>query len=175
MGRRYAVGRMTDYVIFDCHRLHLDTEPISSRVLAGLLASAGMPAIVEESMRDDHGRSMAAVLGLVEKRLGAPLRTDIADLTASGSGSTSSARRCSQPRSPSGSLRPISLRAAETMGSDPARTAVVEDSPAGLAVGMWAPAFAGYDPQAGLRAIGGGPLEEMTILSLLVTAGSRVP
>ncbi len=225
VGRRYAVGRMTDYVIFDCDGVLVDTEPIANRVLAGLLTSAGLPTTVEESMRDYRGRSMAAVIGLAGERLGAPLPTDIADryyveieaafrdelrpvpgimealdridlpscVASSGphhrirlslglvglwkhfEGKVFSATEVAV-----GKPAPdLFLYAAETMGFDPAQTAVVEDSPAGVAAavaaGMWALAFARYDPPAGLRAIGGEPFEDMTILPDLLTAGSRVP
>jgi HAD superfamily hydrolase (TIGR01509 family) len=66
-------------VIFDCDGVLVDTEPISNRVLAGLLTQAGLPTTFEDCMRDYRGRAMASVLVLAEQRLGGPLPAGLSD------------------------------------------------------------------------------------------------
>jgi HAD superfamily hydrolase (TIGR01509 family) len=66
-------------VIFDCDGVLVDTEPISNRVLAGLLTEAGLPTTFEDCMRDYRGRAMKSVLAIAEQRLGGPLALDIAE------------------------------------------------------------------------------------------------
>jgi HAD superfamily hydrolase (TIGR01509 family) len=66
-------------VIFDCDGVLVDTEPISNRVLAGLLTEAGLPTTFEDCMRDFRGRAMVSVLSIAEQRLGEPLAFDVAE------------------------------------------------------------------------------------------------
>ena len=68
---------MTRSVIFDCDGVLVDTELISNTVLAGLLTEAGLPTTFDDCMREYRGRSMASVLALAERRLGAPLPGDL--------------------------------------------------------------------------------------------------
>src|SRR3954462_1339990 len=79
---RWSVGSLKSVigsVIFDCDGVLVDTEPISNRVLAGLLTQAGLPTTFEDCMRDYRGRAMASVLVLAEQRLGGPLPAGLSD------------------------------------------------------------------------------------------------
>jgi HAD superfamily hydrolase (TIGR01509 family) len=51
----------------------VDSEPISNRVLAGLLTEIGLPMTPEESIAAFMGRSWGAVSAIAEERLGGPL------------------------------------------------------------------------------------------------------
>ncbi len=70
---------MTAAVIFDCDGVLVDTELIASHVLAGLLTDAGLPTTIEDCMRDFRGRSMASVIEIATRRLGAALPADLPD------------------------------------------------------------------------------------------------
>jgi len=68
------------------------------------------------------------------------------------------------------------LHAAAAMGFDPARTVVVEDSPAGVqagvAAGMLVLGYAGADDADALRAAGAQPFESMAALPALLGVGT---
>jgi HAD superfamily hydrolase (TIGR01509 family) len=70
---------VTASVIFDCDGVLVDTELISNRVLARLLTDAGLPTTFEDCMRELRGRSMASVVEIATRRLGAPLPADLPD------------------------------------------------------------------------------------------------
>ena len=59
-------------VIFDCDGVLVDSEPISNRVLAGLLTEIGLPMTPEQSVEAFMGRSWKNVLAWAAQR-GAPL------------------------------------------------------------------------------------------------------
>jgi HAD superfamily hydrolase (TIGR01509 family) len=65
-------------VIFDCDGVLVDTELISNTVLGALLTEAGLPRTLEDCMRDYRGRSIASVLTMAERSLGAALPFDVA-------------------------------------------------------------------------------------------------
>src|SRR3954452_15322800 len=62
-----------DLVIFDCDGVHVDSEPISNRILAERLTAIGLPTTMEDSIRDYMGRSWKSDQELIERRLGRPL------------------------------------------------------------------------------------------------------
>jgi HAD superfamily hydrolase (TIGR01509 family) len=70
---------VTRSVIFDCDGVLVDTELISNTVLAGLLTEAGLPRTLENCMRNYRGRSIASVLTMAERDLGASLPFDVAE------------------------------------------------------------------------------------------------
>ena len=57
-------------VIFDCDGVLVDSEPISIRVLLGVLAEAGVIIDEEVGYRRFLGRSMASVVAMLEKEFG---------------------------------------------------------------------------------------------------------
>jgi HAD superfamily hydrolase (TIGR01509 family) len=59
-----------DAIIFDCDGVLVDSEPISTRVFTGMLATIGLPMTVEEAAERFIGRSMPACLAVVEGLLG---------------------------------------------------------------------------------------------------------
>lgn len=65
-----------DLVIFDCDGVLVDSQLISSRVLARLLTDAGLPISPEEALRDYLGPRLSEVAAVIEKRLGRPLGED---------------------------------------------------------------------------------------------------
>ncbi|MEY2442823.1 MAG: hypothetical protein QOJ46_2249, partial [bacterium] len=70
---------MTRSVIFDCDGVLVDTELISNTVLGALLTEAGLPRTLEDCMRDYRGRSLASVVTMAERSLGAGLPFDVAE------------------------------------------------------------------------------------------------
>jgi HAD superfamily hydrolase (TIGR01509 family) len=66
-------------VIFDCDGVLVDTELISNTVLGALLTEAGLPRTLEDCMRDYRGRSLASVVTMAERSLGAALPFDVAE------------------------------------------------------------------------------------------------
>ncbi len=65
-------------VIFDCDGVLVDSEPISNREMAALLAELGYPMPVEEATRLFMGNSMASCLEIIERLLGQPAPADFA-------------------------------------------------------------------------------------------------
>jgi beta-phosphoglucomutase-like phosphatase (HAD superfamily) len=65
-----------ELVIFDCDGVLVDSEGISSRVLAHFLTDAGLPTSPEEALRDYLGPRLAEVAALTELRLGRSLGSD---------------------------------------------------------------------------------------------------
>ena len=59
-------------VIFDCDGVLVDSEPISNRVLAGLLTEVGMPMTPEQSVEAFMGRSWKNVVAWADERGGLP-------------------------------------------------------------------------------------------------------
>lgn len=57
-------------VIFDCDGVLVDSEPITSRIWAGLLTEIGLPTTTEESLVTYLGNSMARCMEIVTERLG---------------------------------------------------------------------------------------------------------
>ena len=57
-------------VIFDCDGVLVDSEPITSRVWAGLLTEIGLPTTTEESLVTYLGNSMARCMEIVTERMG---------------------------------------------------------------------------------------------------------
>jgi len=207
-------------VIFDCDGVLVDTEPVSNRVLAGLLTEAGLPTTLEDCLRYYRGRAMASVLADAARRLGAPLGFDVAaryyaeveaifrveldpvpgvidaldridlpwcvassgphhkmevTLRTTGLWDRFDGRIFSATEVARGKPAPdLFLYAADRMGFDPASTAVVEDSIAGVqaavAAGMRALAFAGETSPAELAAVGGQPFTDMAALPGLLAA-----
>ena len=69
---------MIDLVIFDCDGVLVDSEPISNRILAGMLDEIGLPLSVEETTREFIGLSMDDCWRIIERRLGRALPADFA-------------------------------------------------------------------------------------------------
>ena len=61
---------MIDLVILDCDGVLVDSEPISNRILTGMLGEIGLPMSVEETTREFVGRSMEDCWRIIEQRLG---------------------------------------------------------------------------------------------------------
>ena len=68
---------MTDFpfdaVLFDCDGVLVDSEPITSRVLAGMLTELGWAISTEETMRIFTGKAVRDEVALIEERTGARL------------------------------------------------------------------------------------------------------
>ena len=208
-------------VIFDCDGVLVDTEPVSNRVLAGLLTEAGLPTTLDDCLRDYRGRAMNSVLADASRRLGRPLAFDVAEryyaeveaifrvdldpvagivealdridlpccvassgphhkmavtLRTVGLWDRFDGRIFSATEVARGKPAPdLFLYAADRMGFDPATTAVVEDSIAGVeaavAAGMRALAFSADTRPDELAAAGGEPFTEMAELPGLLGRG----
>jgi HAD superfamily hydrolase (TIGR01509 family) len=63
-------------VIFDCDGVLVDSETISNRILAEMLAELGLPLGFEETRQSFVGRSMSGCLQIIERRLGRPVPED---------------------------------------------------------------------------------------------------
>jgi HAD superfamily hydrolase (TIGR01509 family) len=63
----------TDLIIFDCDGVLVDSEPIANRILVEALDDVGYEIALDEAVARFVGRSMAAVVGMVEADLGRPL------------------------------------------------------------------------------------------------------
>ena len=61
-----------DCVIFDCDGVLVDSEPISNRILTGMLNDLGLPYTQQRTMDRFVGRSMPSCVALIEEELGAP-------------------------------------------------------------------------------------------------------
>ena len=59
-----------DLVIFDCDEVLVDSEPISNGTMVEMLGEIGLAMTLAESMDLLRGRSILAVISLVEERLG---------------------------------------------------------------------------------------------------------
>jgi beta-phosphoglucomutase-like phosphatase (HAD superfamily) len=95
-----------ELVVLDCDGVLVDSEPISNRVLAEHLTALGVPTTTEESIERSMGGSLQAVVADVEARLGRPAPATLVP----------------------------EYRAA--VYAAPARCAVVEDSPVGVAAAL---------------------------------------
>lgn len=72
----YSGAVRYDLVIFDNDGVLVDSEPLSNRILAGLLTELGHPTTYEESVRDYMGAAMHRVHDLVAERTGERLPED---------------------------------------------------------------------------------------------------
>ena len=61
---------MIDLVILDCDGVLVDSEPISNRILTGMLGEIGLPMSEEETTREFVGLSMEDCWRIIEQRLG---------------------------------------------------------------------------------------------------------
>ncbi len=62
-----------DAVIFDCDGVLVDSEPITNRILAEMLAELGWPISAEETMRVFLGKAVMDEAALIEARTGKPV------------------------------------------------------------------------------------------------------
>jgi len=69
---------MIDLVILDCDGVLVDSEPISNRILTGMLGEIGLPLSEEETTREFVGRSMEDCWRIIEQRLGRTVPDDFA-------------------------------------------------------------------------------------------------
>jgi HAD superfamily hydrolase (TIGR01509 family) len=60
-------------VIFDCDGVLVDSEPVSSAVLAEALSTVGLPMSAEEAQARYRGRVLAEIGADAERRVGGPL------------------------------------------------------------------------------------------------------
>ena len=70
---------MAELVIFDCDGILVDTEQITNRILAELVTEVGLPMTTADSMARYMGRSMTAVVSLIEAELGRTLPATFVD------------------------------------------------------------------------------------------------
>jgi HAD superfamily hydrolase (TIGR01509 family) len=63
-------------VIFDCDGVLVDSEPLSTAVLAASLTAAGLPTSSEDALRDYKGKLLREVTDQAGGLLGAPLPED---------------------------------------------------------------------------------------------------
>jgi HAD superfamily hydrolase (TIGR01509 family) len=68
-----------ELIIFDCDGVLVDSEPISSRILAEMLCAIGLPTTAAESDERYRGRSLKSCLELVERELGSPVPNGFED------------------------------------------------------------------------------------------------
>ena len=66
-------------VIFDCDGVLVDSEPISNRILTGMLNDLGLSYTVERTMDRFVGRSMPSCVALIEEELGGPAPADFGE------------------------------------------------------------------------------------------------
>ena len=96
-GRVSARNGHRELVIFDCDGVLVDSEPISIRVDAGVLAEVGLELTEEEIIDRFVGRSPSVIREAIEAHLGHPLPEDwvagIRPRTRSVRARTSSRRR----------------------------------------------------------------------------------
>ena len=59
-----------DLVIFDCDGVLVDSEPISNGVLVEMLSEIGLSISLKDSSSLFMGRSMPAIIEIVEERIG---------------------------------------------------------------------------------------------------------
>jgi HAD superfamily hydrolase (TIGR01509 family) len=57
-----------ELIIFDCDGVLVDSELLSNRVLAGMLAEIGLPMSLEDTIATFMGHSMSACVGIIEER-----------------------------------------------------------------------------------------------------------
>lgn len=65
-----------DAVLFDCDGVLVDSEPITNRVLTGMLGELGWHLSVEETMRIFVGKAVRDEAALIEARTGVAITTD---------------------------------------------------------------------------------------------------
>ena len=68
-----ATGASPHLIIFDCDGVLVDSEPISNRVLAEMLAEQGLPMSLAEARARFQGLLLSQVHGRAERMLGHPL------------------------------------------------------------------------------------------------------
>ena len=215
-----------DAVIFDCDGVLVDSEPISNRILTGMLNELGLAYSLRETMERFVGRSMPSCVAIIEEELGGPapagfsaefhrrtvaaFEVDLqpvpgirealervpwpqcvassgdhaklrATLSRTGLYDRFAGRIFSALDVARGKPHPdLFLHAAERMGADPARCAVVEDSvlgvQAGVAAGMRVFAYAGTVGGPALAAAGAHELfHDMAALPGLLERGQPLP
>jgi HAD superfamily hydrolase (TIGR01509 family) len=169
-------------IIFDCDGVLVDSEPVSNRILTGMLNDLGLPYSMEQTMDRFVGRSMPACIAIIEEELGRAAPEEFAGefhrrtvaafeaeldpvpgivsvldwlpwpscvassgdhaklratLTKTGLHARFEGRIFSAQDVSRGKPEPdLFLHAAERMGADPARCAVVEDSVLGVRAGI---------------------------------------
>jgi len=122
----------------------VDTEPVATRVLMAMLAEVGIAMSEPECLRTFVGRSAAGAIAIIEERLGSPVSRRAAatsacasPLGASGLLPRFAGRIFSATEVARGKPFPhVFLHAAGALAAAPARTAVVEDSAAGVTAGI---------------------------------------
>jgi HAD superfamily hydrolase (TIGR01509 family) len=65
-----------DAVLFDCDGVLVDSEPISNRILTGMLNDLGLSYTTQQTMDRFVGRSMPACVAIIEEQLGRPAPPD---------------------------------------------------------------------------------------------------
>lgn len=78
-GSRVNNPRPFDLVIFDCDGVLVDSEVITNRVFATMLAEQGLPVTLEFLFDKFVGRSMRYCLDLIAELLGRPVPPDFMD------------------------------------------------------------------------------------------------
>ncbi|MFP6759376.1 MAG: HAD family hydrolase [Alphaproteobacteria bacterium] len=73
MSQLKKFGSKPSLIIFDCDGVLVDSEPIANRILVEALGGAGYPITLDDAVARFVGRSMAAVVEMVEADLGRPL------------------------------------------------------------------------------------------------------
>jgi len=64
-----------ELIIFDCDGVLVDSELLSNRVLAQMLAEIGMPMSLEDTIATFMGHSMSACVSIIEARTGRAIPT----------------------------------------------------------------------------------------------------
>ncbi len=62
-----------ELVIFDCDGVLVDSELLSNRVLAQMLAEIGLPMSLEETIATFMGHTLPACIAIIEERTGRPI------------------------------------------------------------------------------------------------------
>jgi len=111
---------VTELVIFDLDGVLVDSEPISTRVLMGVLAEVGLPMDEVETEQRFLGRSRAETLAFIEQQLG---RTVPADFVANWQAQVFAALRQELKPVPgiAAALDQLTVPFCVASGSDPAR------------------------------------------------------
>ena len=71
---------MPKLIIFDCDGVLVDSEPLSNRVIAGIMTEIGIPMTTEEAIQLFAGGSMQRVNEFVLSKKGHPVPPDLEDV-----------------------------------------------------------------------------------------------